>query len=127
MSFYNRKIDHINLSVPNLEEAVEFYTKILGFKIIGEYQKGEMKFVFVCNGSLVYEIMQKEFETGLLEHLAYTSDDIQKDYDYFIGINKDMVLTDICFIQELFENGMYYFFIKTPTNERIEFCQRKSN
>lgn len=126
MTFYERPIDHVNLSVPNLEEAVEFYTKTLGFKNIGEYQKGEMKFVFVSNGTISYEIMQKpEFGVGTLEHMAYSSPDLQKDYDYFMNLDKDMVLTEIGFVQELFEKGMYYFFIKSPTGERVEFCQRK--
>lgn len=126
MTFFERPIDHINLSVPNLNDAVEFYTKTLGFKIVAEFQKGEMKFVFVSNGTISYEIMQNPgFQVGTLEHMAYSSIDLQKDYEYFKSLDGDIVLTEINFVKELFENGMYYFFIKSPTGERIEFCQRK--
>lgn len=126
MTLYNRPIDHINLSVPNLDDAVEFYTNTLGFKIVGEFQKGDMKFVFVSNGTITYEIMQKtEFQIGTLEHMAYSSTDLQKDYDYFKSVKPDILMTEINFVAELFDNGMNFFFIKSPTGERIEFCQRK--
>lgn len=125
MTFYNREIDHINLSVPNIQEAVDFYTGVLGFKIVGEYFLGQMRFVFVSNGTISYEIMQKpEFAVGVLEHMAYSSTDLQKDFDYFKQLDSNLILSEINFIQGLFENGMYFFFIKSPTGERIEFCQR---
>ena len=36
MKLYNRTLDHINLKVPNLEQAVKYYTEVLGFKEICE-------------------------------------------------------------------------------------------
>lgn len=127
MSFFERPIDHINLSVPNLDKAVDFYTKVLGFKVVAEFNKGSMRFVFVSNGTISYEIMEQAgLDVGILEHMAYSSNDIQKDFDYFKNLDSNMLLSDICFIQELFDNGMYYFFIQSPTGERVEFCQKKA-
>ncbi|WP_317854088.1 VOC family protein [Chakrabartyella piscis] len=120
-------LDHINLSVPNMEDAVAFYENIMGFTITHHFQKGEKNFVFMTDGNVVYELLEKkEFTSTVIDHLAYTSDDLQAEYDFYVKNHPDMLLTELNCSEILFEKGMDYFFIKGVGNERIEFCQKRS-
>ncbi len=120
----NRKLDHINVKVPNLEEAVELYTTVLGCEIVNRFSNGVKDFVFVSDGTLVYELLEDStLEDAKFDHMAYVSEDIEADYNYFKNLNK--TLGEIGFVDFLFDNGVYFFFIKGSHNERIEFCQKK--
>ena len=122
MTYYNRKLDHINLKVPNLEETIKYYTEILGFKVSNRFKK-DMEFVFVTDGHVTYEIIEnKALEMTIIDHIAYESDDIKADYAYFEKLG--LVTSKIGFIDFIFEQGVYYFFIKGFGNEKIEFCQK---
>lgn len=123
MSLFNRKLDHINLTVPNLEKAVKFYTETMGFKVSNRFKEG-MEFVFITDGNTTYELMENPtLSETVIDHIAYVSTDINQDFEYFK--NLDLVTTDIGYVDFLFEDGVYYFFIKGAGNEKIEFCQRK--
>ncbi len=121
-----KRIDHINISVPNLARSIDYYTKVMGFTIQNRFKGGGMEFVFMSDGSTTYELMENpSLKETRIDHIAYVSDDIQKDYDAFKAINPDLLLGDIGYVDFLFENGVYYFFIKGVGNEKIEFCQKK--
>lgn len=121
-----KKLHHINIKVPNLEKAIKFYTETMNFEIRDRYTKGEMDFVFVTDGNVVYELLEDtSLQQAYFDHIAYESDDIQKDYDYYKNLDPNLILNEIGFIDFLFEDGMYYFFIKGAGDEKIEFCQKK--
>ncbi|ONI44554.1 hypothetical protein AN640_05445 [Candidatus Epulonipiscium fishelsonii] len=123
MSILNRKLDHINLNVPNLEEAIKFYTEVLGFEIVNRF-KSDMEFVFITDGTITYELVENPLlDATTIEHIAYVSSDIQKDFDHFKKLG--LVTTNLSYLSFMFENGVYYFFIKGAGNEKIEFCQKK--
>ncbi len=122
MSIYNREIDHINLNVPNIEESVAFYTERLGFKVVNRF-KSDMKFVFITDGNITYELIEDStLDDAVLEHIAYVSEDIKSDFDYFSKLG--ITTTPLGYVDFLFENGVHYFFIKGAGNEKIEFCQK---
>ncbi len=126
MSFFQRPIDHLNVTVPNLAKALDFYTKVLNFKVVEQYKKNGMEFVFITDGTLTYELMQNtSVSQATLDHIAYVSTDIEADYKYFQDTDPSVLLGEIGFVDFLFENGVYYFFIKGAGGERIEFCQKK--
>ncbi len=127
MDLKSRKIDHINIAVPNLEKALNFYTKILKFDIKERYTAPDgMEFVFITDGSVVYELLEKpSIQKSEFEHIAYVSDDIEADYNYFKSLDSSIPIGEIGFADFLFENGVYYFFITAACGEKIEFCQRK--
>ena len=121
MTFFNRKFHHINLTVPNLEEAISFYTATLGFKLVSRF-KQELEFVFVSDGNMTYELMEnKELKETVFDHIAYASDDIEADFEHFKKLG--ITTTELGFVDYLFENGVRYFFIKGAGNDKIEFCQ----
>ncbi len=126
MQFIARDIDHINLTVPNIEKALEFYTGSLGFTVQDRYKNGGMEFVFITNGKIVYELMENPLlKTATIDHIAYVSEDIEKDFQHFKEQDSSLLLGEIGYVDFLFENGVYYFFIKGAGNEKVEFCQKK--
>ncbi|MFI3231155.1 MAG: VOC family protein [bacterium] len=118
----NLKLDHINLAVPNIKDTINFYTKILGFTILHQFTKDDRIFVFMTDGNIVYEFIQKPVEKAFIDHIAYVSEDIEKDYLYYKNLG--LTTTEIGFVDFLFENGVKFFFIKGAGEERIEFCQK---
>ncbi len=122
-----KRIDHINISVPNLPQAIDYYEKIMGFIVKERFKGAGMEFVFMSDGTTTYELMENPSLTETrIDHIAYVSEDIQKDYDAFKAINPTLLLGEIGYVDFLFENGVYYFFIKGAGNEKIEFCQKKA-
>ena len=122
MSYFNRKLDHINLNVPDLEKTVKFYTETLGFKVVNRFKK-EREFVFVTDGNITYEFIEnKNLTNAVIDHIAYVSDDIKADFDHFKSLG--LLTTELGFVDFIFDNGVHYFFIKGEGNEKIEFCQK---
>ena len=122
MTIYNRTLDHINLAVPNLEEAIEFYTTTMGFKVVNRFKKGR-EFVFITDGTITYELLEnKELKETVIDHIAYVSEDIKADYEYFSKLG--LTTTELGFVDFIFDNGVHYFFIKGAGNDKIEFCQK---
>ncbi len=123
MNLKNRALDHINITVPDLEKAVKYYTETLGCELTNRFKNGK-EFVFVTDGTITYELMEDtSLKAGVIDHIAYVSENIQADYDYYS--KQGLTTTELEFIEFLFKNGVYYFFIQGAANERIEFCQKK--
>lgn len=115
------KLDHINLNVTSLQESLDYYINVLNFKIIGDFMSGR-RFVYISNGEVTYELFEgSEFSVG---HIAYESTDIKKDYEDLKKKNVEF-LTNINYIDFLWENGVYYFLFKGVNGEIIEYIQKK--
>ncbi len=126
MQFTKRPIHHINLTVPNLEKAVDFYTKVLNFNVTNKFKSPTgMEFIFLSDGTTTYELIENtQLSKTTVDHIAYCSENIQADYQYFTENTPELLLGEVNFIDFLFEKGVYYFFIKSVTGERIEYCQK---
>ncbi|MFI3114840.1 MAG: VOC family protein [Clostridia bacterium] len=123
MNFFNRPLDHVNIKVKNIDEALEFYTKTLGFKLVGHFQSVNELF-FVSDGFVTYELVQNsDASDSSFTHVAYTSTDIEADFAYFKNLGLT-VKDEISHSPKIFENGAKLFFIKGPGGESIEFMQR---
>ncbi len=120
------ELDHINLTVPNLEEAIAFYQNIMGFTVAHRFKNGEKDFVFMTDGTLVYELVENPTYTAtVIDHIAYVSEDIVAEYNHFMETNPELITLHLKYVEPLFEHGMDVFFIKGAGNERIEFCQKR--
>ena len=51
-------INLVALSVNNLQESINWYTKILGFTLVDEYQNAEMQIARIQLGSAIFELIQ---------------------------------------------------------------------
>lgn len=117
------ELDHINLNVVSIEKALKYYVDVLGFKIIGDFNLGR-RFLYISNGEVTYELFENSnLNETVIDHIAYKSNDIKKDFEYFKSKNVEFI-TDLNFIP-LWENGVYFFLFKGVNNEVIEFCQKK--
>ncbi len=123
---FDKAIDHLNLNVPNLQQSVAFFKEKMGFTETERYNSGDRVFVFMSDGTITYELVEnKELTTAVFDHIAYVSEDINKDYEYFKSTDSSCLLGEVNYVDFLFDDGVYYFFIKGAGGERIEYCQRK--
>lgn len=92
------------LSVSNFEKSLEFYTKILGFKI--EYRRNESKFAFLSLGGnqIMIERINGAWSTGKLER------------PFGRGINFQMEVADISTILESLKRNNYPVFVEPQEN-----------
>ncbi len=119
----NYQLDHINLKVKDLEKTITYYTDLLGFEVSARFMGPNREFVFITNGEITYELLEyPDIEVGFVDHLAYISKDINKDYMYFKKLG--LTTTEVGFIDFLFDKGVNYFFIEGTNGEKIEFCER---
>ncbi len=124
MTIFKRPLDHINLAVPNLEKAVDFYTNTMGFEVTHRFKK-DMEFVFITDGNLTYELLENpSLKETVIDHIAYTSEDLEADFAHFKALG--MTTGEIGYLDFLFDNGVHYFFIQGAGNDKIEFCQKKA-
>jgi hypothetical protein len=60
---------------------------------------------------------------GKIDHIAFVSDDIEKDYRYCMEKGYRDTTGGIQGIPTAWERGNRYFKVATATGEEIEFCQ----
>ena len=92
------------LSVSNFKMSLEFYTKILGFKI--EYKRNESKFAFLSfqGSQIMIEQVNKAWSTGRLE------------YPFGRGINFQIEVENIEPILNSLKENKYPVFVEPKEN-----------
>ena len=74
---------HVGLNVSDIERSKEFYSKVFGFQITGEFEEGDRRFAFLSEGEkLVLTLWQQSegrFEKRRpgLHHLSFQVDTIE--------------------------------------------------
>lgn len=125
-----KKIDHVGIMVTDIEKSIEFYTKIVGFKLIDkiDHTNGVIKLAFLGfgeNGETELELIQGYNDSlpaeGKVHHLAVTVDDVEKEFERIKSLeNVKLIDEEITTLP----NGFRYFFFHGPEGEWIEFFQR---
>lgn len=122
----NRKHGHIGLGTANLEEDVKWYMDVLGFELIGDFvtETGD-PIKFLKNDDIVYEMFNAGPTTahGKIDHYAFDSQDIEADYKYCVEQGYKITTNGIEALPTLWEKGVRYFKIASPSGEELEFCQ----
>ena len=120
-------VAHVGLPTNDLQKTVEFY-KSLGFEEImqtyNEKAGEKVAFLQIKNYCIeTFENGQAAMSDGAYQHVALDVEDIESMYQKICN-EKYTVITDG--IEELpfWENGVKFFMIKGPNEERIEFCQK---
>ena len=124
---YLKAYQYIGLPTNDLQKTVEFY-KSLGFEVImqsyNEKAGEKVAFLQIKNYCIeTFENGQAAMSDGAYQHVALDVEDIESMYQKICN-EKYTVITDG--IEELpfWENGVKFFMIKGPNEERIEFCQK---
>ncbi len=105
--------------VPNVKESVEWYCKALGFTVKGHFSRAGFEIYYIDNGTIMYELFEnKGLHAPQIDHIAYTSDDIEADHEYYRAAG--FAVSPIGYIDFTWENGADYFFIEGASGEKVE-------
>ncbi len=120
-------VAHIGLPTNDLKKTIEFY-KSLGFEVIletyNEKAKEKVAFLQIQNYCIKsFENGQAVMADGAYQHVALDVRDIEEMYKK-ICENGYEVITDGIEQLPFWDNGVKFFMIKGPNEERIEFCQK---
>lgn len=118
-----RSMDHIGIASVDVEADVRYYVDVLGFRVIGHFGTC----YFIQNGGTIYEIFsrkeQPDAAVGKIDHIAYTSRDIERDYAYALARGYEITTNGIESIDHFWAHGIRYFKLRTPGGQEIEFNQ----
>ena len=115
--------NHIGIKVKDVEACKKFYCENLGFEVEHKYEDEDKILMFLKNENSVLELIyskNKEFgsvNNGIIEHIAFTVDDIQ---EYIDKLKKNNVkfLTDIIKV-----DGKLVTFFEGSQGEKLELVE----
>jgi lactoylglutathione lyase len=126
----NRVFTHLGIATNDIEATTAWYINCLGCQEIARFMVPDgTQCRFLQGNGIAYEFYQpitkipKEQE-GKIDHLAFASDDVEKDYAYAVSQGYKITTNGINFIPTFWEKGIRYFKVASSTGEQIEFCQR---
>lgn len=117
-------LQHIGLPTNDMATTKAFYEG-LGFEAVYETINGAEKVAFLRLGDLTieaYENGQAKLESGAIDHIAINTTDVDAAYRLAEEQGCKIVSSGI---EQLpfWENGVKFFIILGPNQERIEFNQ----
>lgn len=118
------QFSHVGIVVQNMEEAVEFYTRILGCQLHNQQKDEHIEFTLLKAGGQEIELLKfpgdtKERKEGVISHIAFSVEDIVKE---IARLKEAGVRLETDQPREVSGN-MKIFFFKGPAGESIEFVQ----
>lgn len=118
-------IQHIGIPVKDMEETKKFY-ETLGFQAAFETVNEGLKVVFFKLGNLVIETYETKepvaLKIGAIDHFAIDVEDIEETYKEICELNLNTLQDTVHFLP-FWENGVRFFTIKGPNEEKVEFSQ----
>ena len=122
-----RKLGHIGFGTNDIDATVNYYIDVLGFQLIGDFKSpADEPIKFIQNGDIVYEIytpLGGEPNPGKIDHICFVSEDIEADYRFCIEQGYPMCTDGIQELPTVWEKGVRYFKLISPSGEPVEFCQ----
>lgn len=117
-------LQHIGIPCKDINETAEFYC-MLGFTKAFETTNNGQPVCFLKLGSLILETYQDEIigSTGAINHFCLDVKNIEEAYKTASEMHLNMCDQNIQFLP-FWDNGVRFFTITGPNNERIEFCQK---
>lgn len=129
-------LNHIGIPVVELEKAIEWYERVLGFEVLHRAsapgEEGDVKVAFLGLGDVVLEFYQPvgaehaelaSRRHGHIDHVALLVDDVEEMHRRLTAAGMDVLEKTPVFLP-FWENGIKYFNILGPNGEKIEFVQR---
>ncbi len=123
---YITGVQHIGIPAKDLDETIAFYEK-LGFEKAGYFPNGDNHCAFMRLGNLTIETYDGEIsetrEEGSISHISINTTDIEKAFDEAHKLGLNVIDSEIQSIPSFWDNGIRFFNILGPNNEKLEFCQ----
>ncbi|MDE5876248.1 MAG: VOC family protein [Muribaculaceae bacterium] len=124
---FSEGVQHIGIPVSDIDRTIEFY-KSLGFEpaLITENKPANERVAFLRLGNLIIEAYGNkitEKRSGAIDHIALDVKNIDKLYEQ---IRKDghRIVEERVMSLPFWENGVKFFTILGPDNEKVEFCEK---
>lgn len=124
MKEYATGIQHVGIPTKNMDATKEFYQN-LGFEPAFETVNDGSKVCFLKLENLVMEVYESgdaAGKIGAIEHVAIDVTDIEQVYEEICKKNMNTMQDEIHFLP-FWDNGVRFFTIKGPNEEKIEFSQ----
>lgn len=124
MKDYATGIQHIGIPTKDMDATKKFYED-LGFEAAFETVNDEARVCFLKMYNLVMEVYESEDaagKIGAIEHVAIDVTDIEQVYKEICDKNMNTLQDEIHFLP-FWDNGVRFFTIKGPNEEKIEFSQ----
>ena len=120
-------IAHIGIPTNDMEKTIEFYRN-LGFQVLletyNEKACEKVAFLQLQNYCIeTFENHQAVMADGAYQHVALDVADINAAYDRICAEGHKIITNGIEALP-FWENGVKFFMIKGPNEEKIEFCQK---
>lgn len=124
-----QKMEHVAIMVRNMDETIQFYSDIFGFKVRlrGRKPDREMAFLYLdTQRSMEIELIQElttvsEYsETGIVNHLAFTVENIEETIRFLK--EKDITFTSDD-VKPTLEGGRMILF-HGPNRELLQLVER---
>ncbi len=112
-------IDHIGLSVSNLETSIEFYKELFDFEVMEKISNAREAFIKV--GEIViglFEVGGYKNQKGTKNHLSFYVD--EQDFDDIVDELREKNIP-IIFGPENIRNGKSVIFLD-PDENQVELC-----
>ncbi len=118
------RFSHVGIVVENMEEAVGFYTGVLGCQVHKQHRDENIQFTLLKADNQEIELLKfphdvKERKEGVISHIAFAVEDIEKEIS---RLKESGVKLATDQPREVL-GGMKIFFFNGPSGEAIEFVQ----
>ncbi|MEH7094526.1 VOC family protein [Neobacillus vireti] len=123
------KMEHVAIMVKDMDQTIQFYSEIFGFKVRlrGRKPDREMAFIFLpSQKNMEIELIQ-EFDTsnqynenGIVNHLAFTVENIDTTISFLKGNNITFLSDEI---KSTLEGGRMILF-RGPNQELLQLVER---
>ena len=124
MKDYATGIQHVGIPTKDMDATKKFYED-LGFEAAFETVNDVARVCFLKMHNLVMEVYESEDaagKIGAIEHVAIDVTDIEQVYKEICDKNMNTLQDEIHFLP-FWDNGVRFFTIKGPNEEKIEFSQ----
>ena len=124
MKDYATGIQHVGIPTKDMDATKKFYED-LGFEAAFETVNDGARVCFLKMHYLVMEVYESEDaagKIGAIEHVAIDVTDIEQVYKEICDKNMNTLQDEIHFLP-FWDNGVRFFTIKGPNEEKIEFSQ----
>ena len=116
-------VEHIGIKALNLEKALQFYMKVLGFEFLYRIKPGKVELAFLDLGGTVVELVEvgdgRHYEDGVVNHLAIRVSDIFKAIEHLKAQQVELIDSEPMALGE----GRFNFFFRGPSGEKLELYQ----
>lgn len=117
------KLDHVGVVVNDTDTSLEFYTKVLGAKLVDSHQDERVRLSFLEIGGQIIELVQylgqiNPRDKGPVDHIAFRVGDLESALDKIRAVGAPLLLPE----PRRIGNKKIMFF-GGPDGERLEFVQ----